>query len=149
MEKAIGWLNSAVDNGCVLPFIFTTLSALLDSKGTPHYKRKAYGMYHRTAKMGSTEAQIDLAQMYRCGVEEVVNKDIKEAFEWYKKAAGESKVEASADLGGVGRLVAGTMNALGGGGARTKALTFLHKEIAQRADHNQPEQLNWAILRHN
>ena len=131
VEKAIGWLDSAVNNGCVLPFIFTTLGALLDRKGTPRYQRKAYVLYHRAAKMGSTEAQIDLAEMYRCGVEGVVNKDIKEAFEWYKKAAGESEVEPSADLGGVGRLVAGTMktieNALGGGGARTKALTFLHK----------------------
>ena len=129
VEKAIGWLNSAVDNGCVLPFIFTTLGALLDGKGTPHYQRKAYEMYHRGAKLGCAQSQINLAEMYRCGVEGVVNEDIKEAFEWYKKAAGESEVEAFADLGGVGRLLAGTMktieNALGG--SRKKALTLLHK----------------------
>ena len=129
VEKAIGWLTSAVDNGCVLPFIFTRLGTLLDGKGTPHYQRKAYEMYHRAAEMGSTEAQINLAEMYRCGVEGVLNEDIKEAFEWYKKAADESEVETSAALGEVGRLVAGTMktieNALDG--ARKKALTLLHK----------------------
>ena len=131
VEKAIGWLTSAVDNGDVLPFNLTRLGTLLDGKGTPHYQRKAYEMYHRAAEMGSTEAQINLAEIYRCGVEGVVNKDIKEAFDWYKKAAGESEVETSAALGGVGRLVAGTMktieNTLGHGGARKQALTFLHK----------------------
>ena len=129
VEKAIGWLNSAVDNGCVLPFTFSTLGALLDGKGTPHYQRKAYEMYHRAAKLGCARSQLNLAEMYRCGVERVVNKDIKEAFEWYKKAAGESEVEASADLEGVGRLVAGTMKTMGNalGGARKKALTLLHK----------------------
>ena len=131
LEKAIGWLTSAVDNGDVLPFNLTRLGTLLDRKGTPHYQRKAYAMYHRAAKMGSTEAQINLAEIYRCGVEGVVNEDIKEAFEWYKKAAGESEVEASADMGGVGRLFAGTMktieNTLGHGGARKKALILLHK----------------------
>ena len=130
VEKAIGWLNSAVDSGYVLPFNFTRLGTLLDGKGTPYYQRKAYEMYHRAAEMGSTEAQINLAEMYRCGVEGVVNKDIKEAFQWYKKAADESEVEASADLGESGRLFAGTMktmeNALGGA-TRKQALTLLHK----------------------
>lgn len=130
VEKAIGWLNSAVDNGYVLPFILTRLGALLDGKGTPHYQRKAYEMYHRAAKFGCAQSQFNLAEMYRCGVEGVVNKDIKEAFEWYKRAVNESESEASTDLGGVGRLVAGAMktteNALGGG-TRKKVLTLLHK----------------------
>ena len=130
VEKAIGWLNTAVDNGCVLPFILTRLGTLLDKKGAPHCQRKAYEMYHRAAKLGCAQSQLYLAEMYRCGVEGVVNKDIKEAFEWYKKAADESEVEASAYLRGVGRLVAGTMKSIGnavGGGARKQALTLLHK----------------------
>ena len=130
VEKAIGWLNSAVDNGCFLPFIFTTLGALLDGKGTPQYQRKAYEMYYRGAKLGCAQSQLNLAEMYRCGVEGVVNEDIKEAFEWYKKAAGESQFEATTDLEGFGRLVAGTMKTMEnafGGGARKKALTLLHK----------------------
>ena len=131
VEKAIGWLGTAVDNGYVLPFIFARLGALLDGKGTPHHQAKAYEMYHRAAKLGCAQSQLNLAEMYRCGVEGVVNEDIKEAFEWYKKAADESEAEASADLGEVDRLVAGTMkkvgNALGGGGERKQALTLLHK----------------------
>ena len=124
VEKAIGWLNTAVDNGCVLPFILTRLGALQDGKGAPHYQRKAYEMYHREAKLGCAQSQLYLAEMYRCGVEGVVNKDIKEAFEWYKKAAGESEVEAT------DRLVAGTIKTIEnvrGGEARKQALTLLHK----------------------
>lgn len=129
VEKAIGWLNSAVDNGYVLPFILTRLGALLDGKGTPHFQRKAYEMYHRAAKLGCAQSQLHLAEMYRCGVEGVVNEDIKEAFEWYKKAADGSEFEESTELGEVGRLVAGTMKTMGNalGGARKKALTLLHK----------------------
>ena len=138
VEKAIGWLNSAVDNGCVLPFTLSTLGTLLDGKGTPHYQRKAYEMYHRAAKLGCAQSQLSLAEMYRWGVEGVVNEDIKEAFEWYKKAADESDFEASTDLGGVDRLVAGTMKTMGNplGGARKKALTLLHKYYL---DGNCPE----------
>ena len=138
VEKAIGWLNSAVDHGCVLPDIFSTLGTLLDRKGTPHYQRKAYEMYHRAAKLGCAQSQLSLAEMYRWGVEGVVNEDIKEAFEWYKKAADESDFEASTDLGGVDRLVAGTMKTMGNplGGARKKALTLLHKYYL---DGNCPE----------
>lgn len=129
VEKAIGWLNSAVDHGYVFPFILTTLGALLDGKGTPHYQRKAYEMYHRAAKLGCAQSQLNLAEMYRCGVEGVVNEDIKEAFEWYKKAADESNFEATADFEGIDRLVAGTMKKMGNAlsGVRTKALTLLHK----------------------
>ncbi|KAL9957644.1 hypothetical protein ACROYT_G034566 [Oculina patagonica] len=128
-EKAIGWLNSAVENGYVLPFILAKLGELLDRKGTPHYQQKAYEMYHRAAKMGSTEAQLNLAEMYRCGVEEVVNEDIKEAFEWYKKAADESTVGDNTELGAIGRLFAGTMKKMGNalGSARQKALVLLYK----------------------
>ena len=146
MEKAIGWLNSAVDNGFNNPSIFLKLGELLDLTGKPQYKRKAFVMYHRAAETGSSAAQINLAEMYRCGVEGVVNEDIKEAFEWYKKAANESTFEATTDLGGVGRLVAGTMKTIGDalGGARIKALTLLYKYYldghwAQRADLNQPK----------
>ena len=125
VEKAIGWLNSAVDNGCVLPFIFTTLGALLDGKGTPHYQRKAYEMYHRGAKLGCAQSQINLAEMYRCGVEGVVNEDIKEAFEWYKKAADEG-ADFNAQEGEINRLLAGTLNAVTGNGARLRALKLLY-----------------------
>ena len=129
VEKAIGWLNSAVDNGYDLPFTLSALGTLLDGKGSPHYQRKAYEMYHRAAKLGCAQAQLNLAEMYRCGVEGVVNEDIKEAFEWYKKAANESESETSTDLGGVGRLVVGAMKTMGNSldGARKKALTLLHK----------------------
>ena len=128
-EKAIGWLNTAVENGCVFPSVLQKLGQLLDLKGEPHNQRKAYEMYHRAARLGSTSAQLNLAEMYRCGVEGVVNEDIKEAFEWYKKAAGESAVDYNTDMGALGPLFAATMNKLGNAidGFRQKALTSLYK----------------------
>ncbi|KAJ7378753.1 hypothetical protein OS493_021339 [Desmophyllum pertusum] len=77
-EKAIGWLNTAQENGYNLPFILAKL-------GTPQHRRKAYEMYHKAAELGCTDSQLNLAEMYRCGVEGVVNEDLKEAFKWYKK----------------------------------------------------------------
>ena len=128
-EKAIGWLSTAIDNGHVLPFTLSKLGELLDRKGTLQCQRKAYEMYHRAAKLGSNEAQLNLAEMYRCGVKGVVNEDIKEAFEWYKKAADESTVDVNTELGAIGRLFAGTMKKMGNalGGARQKALTLLYR----------------------
>ena len=83
-------------------------------------------MYHRAAKLGSTEAQLNLAEMYRLGVEGVVNEDIKEAFEWYKKAADEITVDVNTELGTTGRLFAGTMKAVDGNRAKQKALKHMY-----------------------
>ena len=129
MEKATGWLNSAVDNGCVHPLILTRLGELLDQTGTTQNQRKAYEMYQRAAKSGCAEAQLNLAEMYRCGVEGVVNEDIKEAFEWYKKAADESESEATTGYGGIDRYIVGTMKRVGNGTGETRldALRFLQK----------------------
>ena len=129
MEKATGWLKSAIDNGCVHPLIFTRLGELLDLTGTPQNQEKAYEMYQRAAKLGCAESQLNLAEMYRCGVEGVVNEDIKEAFEWYKKAADESESEATTGYGGVDRYIVGTMKRVGNGLSETRldALRLLHK----------------------
>ena len=127
-EKAIGWLDTAVQNGCILPSVILKLGQLLDLTGEPHNRRKAYDLYHKAARLGSTLAQLNLAEMYRCGVERVVNVDIKEAFEWYKKAAGESTVEHSTEMGSLGLLIAGTMNKIENSldDFRQKALTSLY-----------------------
>ena len=125
-EKVIGWLNSAAENDCFNPLIFTKLGELLDLSGKPQYKRKAYELYHRAVEMGDTEAKINLAEMYRCGVEGVVNEDIKEAFEWYKKAAGEA-ADFNAEDGAIGRLRVVTLNAVKGNEARQTALKLLFK----------------------
>ena len=128
VEKAIGWLNSAVDNGYVNPLMFTNLGSLLDLSGKPQYKQKAYELHHRAAKMGSKEAQINLAEVYRVGIEGVVNEDIKEAFKWYKKAADEVP-DFDAEEGAIDRLRAGTLNAMiamAVNNARLNALTLLY-----------------------
>ena len=125
VEKAIGWLNSAVENGCVNPAICTKLGELLDLTGKLQYKGKAYEMYRRAAEMGSTEAQINLAEMYRIGIDGVVNEDIKEAFEWYKKATDEA-ADFNADEGEIDRLLKGTLNAMKGNEARLEALKRLY-----------------------
>ena len=129
-EKAIGWLDTAVENGYISPSVCGKLGELLDLKGTPHHQRKAYKMYHTAAQFGCPNSQINLAEMYRCGVKGVVNEDIKEAFKWYKNAAGETTYDGNTELGAIGRLFAGTMNSMGNaifGPFRQKALTFLYK----------------------
>ena len=65
--------------------------------------------------------------MYRCGVEGVVNEDIKEAFDWYKKAADESESEATSGYGGIDRYIVGTMKRMGSGETRLRALRLLYK----------------------
>ena len=109
-DKAIGWLNTAVERGYESPFALAKLGELLDWKGTIQHRRKAYEMYQRAARLGCTSSQINLAEMYRCGVEGVVNEDLSEAFKWYKIAAGEDPLNScSPDSEGVGKLLAGTM----------------------------------------
>ena len=126
-DKAIGWLNAAVERGYELPAILEKLGELLDLKGTTLCQRKAYEMYHRAAELGSTNAQINVAEMYRCGVEGVVNEDLKEAFKWYKMAADEDESCLEGDT--FRRLFAGTMKILGNtlGGTKLTALKLLNK----------------------
>ena len=128
-EKAIGWLDTAVQNGCILPSVILKLGQLLDLTRKPHNQRKAYDLYHRAARLGSTPAQLNLAEMYRCGVEGVVNIDIKEAFEWFKIAAEETTIEYSTELGSLSLPVLGTMNKIRNSldDNRQKALTSLYK----------------------
>ena len=126
-EKAIGWLNTAVNRGYESPVILGTLGELLDRKRTPLYQRKAYEMYHRAAKQGCTNSKINLAEIYRCGVEGVVNKDIKEAFKWYKMAAGE--ISNDSELGETRGLFNQTVKILGDAvsGTKQRALKLLYK----------------------
>ena len=128
-DKAIGCLNTAVERGYKFPSILEKLGELLDLKGTPQYRRKAYEMYHRAAKLGCTTSQLNLAEMYRCGVEGVVNEDVKEAFKWYKKAAGEDASDVYSHLGVLGGLYAGTMKTMENAvcGTKHRALMFLYK----------------------
>ena len=128
-EKAIGWLDTAVQNGCTLSSVMQELGQLLDFTGEPHNQRKAYDLYHKAARLGSTPAQLNLAEMYRCGVEGVVNMDIKEAFEWYRKAAGETTIEYGTELESLSLPVFGTMNKILNSvdDSRQKALTSLYK----------------------
>ena len=43
-EKAIGWLDTAVQNGCTLSSVMQELGQLLDFTGEPHNQRKAYDL---------------------------------------------------------------------------------------------------------
>ena len=128
-DKAIGWLSTAVESGYELPFALGKLGELLDQKGTPLHQRKAYEMYHRAARLGFSYSQLNLAEMYRCGVEGVVNKDLNEAFKWYKIAAGEESLEVDSDLGVFGRLCAGTTKKVDNliGGKKQRVLKLLYK----------------------
>ena len=54
--KAIDWLDTAVQNGCTVPSVMQELGQLLDFTGEPHNQRKAYDLYHKAARLGSTSA---------------------------------------------------------------------------------------------
>ena len=123
-DKAIGWLSTAVDKGYEFPTTLEKLGELLDRKGTIRLQQKAYEIYHRTAKLGSRSSQLSLAEMYRCGVEGVVNEDLKEAFKWYKMAAGEG--ESDYELGRMHKLLSGTVKKLDNA-SKPRALKFLYK----------------------
>ena len=105
IDKAIYWLSSALENSYEDPTILGKLGEALDLKGTPPYQRKAFEMYNRAAKLGCTNSQINLAEMYRCGVREVVNENIEEAFKWYKMAAGEDHLSNAGTLAGAMKTV--------------------------------------------
>ena len=128
-DKAIGWLSTAVERGCELPFFLGKLGELLDRKGTPFYQRKAYEMYHRAARLGSPTSQLSLAEMYRCGVEGVVNEDLNEAFKWCKIAAGEDPSDVYSDLGVLDKLFLGTVKNIKDSvlGTKPRALKLLYK----------------------
>ena len=128
-EKAISWLDAAVQNGCFNPLVLQKLGQLLDLTGEPHNQRKAHDLYHKAAHLGSTSAQLNLAEMYRSGVERVVNKDIIEAFKWFKIAAGESPIECGTEMGSLGLPIFRTMNKIRNSvdDSRQKALTSLYK----------------------
>lgn len=51
-DKAIGWLNTAVENGHEFPTVLEKLGELLDRKGTPLYQRKAYEVYRQGSETG-------------------------------------------------------------------------------------------------
>ena len=123
-DKAIGWLSTAVDKGYEIPAFLGKLGELLDRKGTVRHQQKAYEMYHRAAKLGCRNSQLNLAEMYRCGVEGVVNEDIKEAFKWYKMAADEG--ESDYELGPMHNLLSGTVKKLNNA-SKPRALKFLYK----------------------
>ena len=111
-DKAIGWLNTAVEKGYEIPSFLGKLGELLDRKGTLPHQRKSYELYHRAARLGCTTSQFNLAEMYRCGVEGVVNEDLNEAFKWYKKAADEDLSDANSDLEPLCKLFVGTVKTL-------------------------------------
>ena len=84
-------------------------------------------MYNRAAKLGCTNSQINLAEMYRCGVEGVVNENIEEAFKWYKMAAGENRLS---NVGPLEQLLAGAMKTVDktlGSVLKFRALRLLFK----------------------
>ncbi|PFX11863.1 Uncharacterized protein YbeQ [Stylophora pistillata] len=128
-EKAMGWLTTAVENGDFLPSTLGKLAELHDLKGTTQHQRKAYELYLKAAQVGCPNSQINLAEMYRCGVKGVVNEDLKEAFKWYKIAAHESDCDVDTNLGALGRLISGTMSKMGNTivDYRQRALRFLYK----------------------
>ena len=123
-DKAIGWLSTAVEKGCETPYILGKLGELLYRKGTLPHQRKAYEMYLRAANLGCTSSQLNLAEMYRCGVEGVVNEDLNEAFKWYKKAADEEPSPVGSDLGVYGGTMKKLENSIGG--PKRKALIALY-----------------------
>ena len=127
-DEAIVWLNTAVENGYESPDVLGKLGELLELKGTVPWQRKAYEMYRRAARLGYTNSQINLAEMYRCGVEGVVSKDLEESFKWLKKAADEDLSDAEVRTNFFGGLYANTLRKMHKAidGERQRALKLLY-----------------------
>ena len=66
--------------------------SLLKSTYLENYTEQAYDYFQRSAKLGFTEGQINLGQMYLNG--EFVNKDMRRALFWFNKAALQSNKDA-------------------------------------------------------
>ena len=97
-DKAIGWLEAAIANvhSTIVPCtVIGSLATAYDAKDGSAYKRKAYQLYLKAAKLGDPNSQINLAEIYRCGLKNVVNEDLNEAFKWYRIAAGEEVDEST------------------------------------------------------
>ncbi|XP_032221109.2 uncharacterized protein LOC5520222 [Nematostella vectensis] len=91
LEKAIGWLEAAINCDIPSPITIYQLAVLHDLSLTLSHRRRAYELYQRAANMGHVISQFSLGEVFRCGIEGIVNEDLNEAFKWYKKAAGEIK----------------------------------------------------------
>ncbi|KAK3707092.1 hypothetical protein QZH41_004163 [Actinostola sp. cb2023] len=129
LDSAIGWMESSIEHGNPVPSGICDLGTMYDLKGTTSYQRKAYEMYLKAAPFGVVRAELNLAEIYRCGVEGVVTEDLKEAFKWYRRAAGEEKVDLDETGEGISRemsLMRGTLRRLGID-TKIKALRLLHK----------------------
>jgi hypothetical protein len=66
--------------------------SLLKSTYLENYTEQAYDYFQKSAKLGFTEGQINLGQMYLNG--EFVNKDMTRALFWFNKAALQSNKAA-------------------------------------------------------
>jgi len=66
--------------------------SLLKSTYLENYTEQAYDYFQRSAKLGFTEGQINLGQMYLNG--KFVNKDMRRALFWFNKAALQSNKDA-------------------------------------------------------
>ncbi|XP_031552585.1 uncharacterized protein LOC116289785 [Actinia tenebrosa] len=90
-DTAIHWYETAIKNGdweCRFMNL-NTLATIHFRKETVPHQRRAFELFLQAARLDDTLAQLNLAESYRCGTEGVVQRDIEEAFKWYRRAAGE------------------------------------------------------------
>ena len=109
LDCAIGWFEASLRNGNDINSEKCHLGALYDTRGTIPDQRRAFELYLESALEGVVQAQVNVAEVYHCGIEGVVYKDLEEAFKWYRKAAGEEY-----DIGNeIDSPVKGTLKDLG------------------------------------
>ncbi|XP_031557040.1 uncharacterized protein LOC116293714 [Actinia tenebrosa] len=141
LDSAIGWYESSIHGGNCIPTSILSLGTLHDIKGTVRHQRRAYELYVQAASLGSLQAASNVAEMFRCGVEGVVNEDLQEAFKWYRRAAGEEPFsdEQGDTSNPSSYLIKGTMRNLGID-AKLEALKRLHKYyMAGECPEGQPQ----------
>lgn len=115
LDFAIGWLESSFRNGNDIDHEKCHLGALYDTRGTIPDQRRAFELYLKTARAGVVQAEYNLAEVYRCGIEGVVYKDIEEAFKWFRKAAGEESDDVDVDdqINSPALVIKGTFREIG------------------------------------
>ncbi|XP_070541945.1 uncharacterized protein [Ptychodera flava] len=94
LKKAKTFLEKVVESERWSPNDLTNLAVLYDDlpeNPQPTNPMKAFPLYRKAAELGHRHAQINLAGMYLCGIDDKLDVDLAEAEKWYGLAAGEDK----------------------------------------------------------
>ena len=99
MEKALSYYEKAAEQGSVKAQ-YNLGILYLNGIGIKKDKSKAFALFKKSADLGHPDAQHQVGAFYDFAIGDV-QKDVKEAIKWYKKAAAKDFKKSEMSLGGV------------------------------------------------